>query len=51
MASGSLSQRERREQARAARGAFDVVVDRPWTRTASLWLDALVVLCESEIDT
>jgi len=47
MASGSLSHRERREQARAARGVFEVVVDRPWTRSASLWLDAMTVLLES----
>jgi hypothetical protein len=47
MASRSLS-RERREQAREARGAFEVVVDRPWSRRASLWLDCLVVMSEEE---
>ena len=27
-----------------AREAFEVVVDRPWSRRASLWLDSLVTL-------
>jgi hypothetical protein len=34
------------EQAGEARRAFEVVVDPPWSRLASLWLDALVVLSE-----
>ena len=36
----------RRLTAREARRAFETVLDRPWNRRASLWLDALVVIEE-----
>jgi hypothetical protein len=48
MATRSLSHERLHEQAGEARRAFEVVVDRPWSRRASLWLDALVVLSEQD---
>lgn len=33
-------------QAREARRAFEAVLDRPYTRSGSLWLDVLTVLAE-----
>jgi hypothetical protein len=47
MASGVYHER-RLEQAREARRDFEVVVDRPWSRRASLWLDVLTVLAEDD---
>jgi hypothetical protein len=36
----------RRQQAREARRIAEAVLDRPWSRGASLWLDALLMLEE-----
>ena len=40
----------RREAAREARRDFENVVDLPWSRRASLWLDALTVAIEDDDD-
>lgn len=48
MATRSLSHERLHEQPREARRAFEDVVDRPWSRRASLWLDGLVALSERD---
>ena len=35
-------------EARAALGLAEHLVDGPWTRRASLWLDTLLVLSETD---
>jgi len=35
-------------EARAALGLAEHLVERPWTRRASLWLDTLLVLAEGD---
>jgi hypothetical protein len=48
MVTRTLSRERRQDQARQARRAFEVVVEWPWSRRASLWLDALTVLAEDD---
>lgn len=38
----------RASEAQEARRTFEAVVDQPWSRHASLWLDTLTVLAERD---